>query len=105
MVDHGERVLGLLLEAAAGGLARGRAVAAPVEGDDRDPGRRQDAVQMLVEVPVADATLGAVQRDERRRAVCVRPGKRRREDSSLDRNRQIGTHSPTICPRRFGAVL
>ena len=92
MVDHGERVLGLLLEAAAGGLARGSAVPAPVEGDDRDAGRRQDAVQMLVEVPVADAAVGAVHCDQRRRAVCVRPRERGRQDCAVGRDRKIRAH-------------
>src|SRR4029079_3245934 len=93
---HADYVFGLLLEAAAGGLARGSAVPAPVEGDDRDAGRRQDAVPMLVEVPVADAALGAVYCDERRRAIAVGPRDGGRQDCAVGRDRKIRAHSLVV---------
>ena len=63
VLEHGERVVRLEPELPAGRLARRSALAAPVEGDDRDAGGRERRVQVLVQVPVLQTGSGTLDSD------------------------------------------
>src|SRR5204863_4039161 len=63
--QDGDCIVRLQVEAAARRVAGGPTLSAPVEGDDADPRRRQQLVEVRVERALARPLAGSVQRDNR----------------------------------------
>src|SRR5204862_3223300 len=60
-----DRIVRLKVEPAARRVPRGLTLSAPVKGDDADPRRRQQLVEVRVERTLARPLAGSVQRDNR----------------------------------------